>query len=152
MSIFRNFFRRHFILLLLVGVHSGYLTACTAFKGKSLTLYQVPAAVLDAFKELHPLARDAEFIETYKKGVRVYLVHFTEGEEAHEMTLNAYGKPIVPKVKPEEANRVDEAKDESSKTDSEPPDAKPSAGPPLPANPKDRAGHPTSTGNSPASP
>lgn len=152
MSIFTKFFRCHFILILLLGVDSGYLTACTALKGKSLTLYQVPAAVLDAFKELHPLARDPEFIETYKKGVRVYLVHFTEGEEAHEMTLNAYGKPIVPKVKPEEANRLDEAKEESTKAASELPDAQPSAGPLITEHPKDRVVHPSSTANPPASP
>ena len=150
--IFRMFYRRHFILILLVWAHTGYLTACTAFKGKSLTIYQVPAAVLDAFKELHQLARDPEFIETYKKGIRVYLVQFTEGEELHEMTLNAYGKPVVSKVKSEEANRVEEAKGETSKADPELPDANPSAGRPLAADPKDPANQPASTGNPPASP
>ena len=60
------------------------------------------------------MAHDPEFVEAYKKGVRVYLVHYTEGEEEHDLTLNAYGKPILPKVKPEEQVKAEEGKDEEA--------------------------------------
>ena len=126
------FYWRRIALLFIAGCVCIPLFACNALSGKSLTLYQVPAAVLDAFKELHPLAHDPEFIESYKKGVRVYRVRYIEGEEEHDLTLNAYGKPIVPKAKLEDQPKAEEEKSEDSPSNAE---AAAAAGAQVPAQP-----------------
>ena len=69
------------------------LMSCASLPGH-LTLYQVPAPVLSAFRKAYPQAVDVEFREQIKRSVKVYTVEFVEDGLPHEVDYTISGKPL----------------------------------------------------------
>ena len=79
------------------------LFAGCSLKSGGLTEYQVPPAVLSAFRLDYPTATEAEYREFTKRDIKVYAVEFDLGGLRHEVNYTLQGKPISFEKKEEPA-------------------------------------------------
>ena len=73
---------------------AGLLVSIHSIAGKDITEYQVPPAVLTAFKSAYPNATDVEYEENMKNGVKVYEVEFKVNDVKYEVDYSVEGKVL----------------------------------------------------------
>lgn len=94
------------------------LCGCS-LKGGSLTEYQVPPAVLSAFRLEYPAATDAEYRQFTKRGVKIYAVEFDLGGLRHEVNYTLQGRAVNFEKKEEELADPAEVAPQNSDIDAE---------------------------------
>lgn len=95
------------------------LFAGCSLKGGSLTEYQVPPAVLSAFRLDYPTATEAEYREFTKRDIKVYAVEFDLGGLRHEVNYTLQGKPISFEKKEESAESSEAPAEEAPEGENE---------------------------------
>jgi len=91
----------------------GLMSACS-LNGGSLTEYQVPPAVLSAFRLEYPAATDTEYRQFTKRGVKVYAVEFDLGGLRHEVNYTLQGRAVNFEKKEEPVEPTETAPEDSS--------------------------------------
>lgn len=93
------------------------LEACTS--SGNITEYQVPAAILRAFRSEHPLVESPVYNVITKDGLKVYQVSYLEGETEKEIFYNVQGKPFVSRADKRRADQERERLEEEAREASE---------------------------------
>jgi hypothetical protein len=90
-----------FRLFILFVCSLGFISGCS-LRGGGLTEYQVPPAVLSAFRLEYPAATDTAYRKFTKRGVKVYAVEFDLGGLRHEVNYTLEGRAVNFEKKDEE--------------------------------------------------